>query len=64
KKQNSNNYCCSVQSVQFQFNNKLCWQTNGMSMGSPVAPYPGDIFMAYLERTCLNSAIEETTYYR
>ncbi|VDP40779.1 unnamed protein product [Schistosoma margrebowiei] len=48
---------------QFQFNNTIYRQTDGVAMGSPLGPVLADIFMANLERTKLKGAIDEMMYY-
>ncbi|VDO77259.1 unnamed protein product [Schistosoma margrebowiei] len=39
--------------VQFQFNNTIYRQTDGVAMGNPLGPVLADIFMANLKRTKL-----------
>ena len=49
--------------VQFQFNNTLYRQIDGVAMGSPLGPILADIFMGNLEQTRLKSAISQTNFY-
>ncbi|VDP50727.1 unnamed protein product [Schistosoma margrebowiei] len=49
--------------VQFQFNNTIYRQIDGVAMGSPLGPILADIFMGYLENMLLKQTISETTEY-
>ncbi|CAH8643572.1 unnamed protein product [Schistosoma mattheei] len=49
--------------VQFQFNNTIYRQIDGVAMGSPLGPILADIFMGYLENMVLKQTISETTEY-
>ena len=38
-----------TKNVQFSFNNDICFQTDGVEMGSPLGPVIANIFMVELE---------------
>ncbi|VDP99910.1 unnamed protein product [Trichobilharzia regenti] len=51
---------CTI-GVQFQFDNTLYRQIDGVAMGSPLSPVLADIFMSNLEKRKLKHAVDETT---
>ena len=55
-----------TESVQFQFQEKLYTQLDGVAMGSPLGPVLADIFLGYLENYRLKELIDEKTvaYFR
>ena len=49
--------------VQFLFNKNYYVQIDGVAMGSPLGPHFADIFMGYIEKSCLTSIRSETIFY-
>ena len=49
--------------IQFQFNNELYKQIDGVAMGSPLGPLLADVFMAKLEKNLLNDQITQFDVY-
>lgn len=50
--------------IQFQFNNEIYRQKDGVAMGSPLGPLLADFFMSKLENNQLKESIEGYTLYK
>ena len=48
----------------FSFDNKLYQQTDGLSMGSPLAPTLANLFVGELEKQHFSNGLGQATFYK